>query len=182
MSDAPAPSEHTSRWPMIIICVVAIGSLGGSWLYFFLVQSGSVGFGTVNNGAFVEPARTASSLALSQEGVAFETDGKWWLWVVPGQGRCAGDCAEAIERSRALHVLLNRQASRVRRGLVVPSARPDIDPQDAQVLIGPGANVLDPGAYLVDPDGNLVTVYRFEQVGKDLLEDLKRLLKVSQIG
>lgn len=167
---------------MIIICVVAVGSLGGSWLYFFLVQSGSMSFGTVNNGAFVEPARNASDLALSHEGLVFDTERKWWLLVVPGVGRCDDSCTEAVERSRALHVLLNRDATRVRRGLVVGHARPDIDPMEAEVLIGPGANVLDQGAYIVDPDGTLVTFYRFDQIGKPLLEDLKRLLRTSQIG
>ena len=175
-------NAHRSRWPMIIIIVVSVGSLGGSWLLFFLTQSGSIDFGTVNNGAFVEPARTVSSLALSREGVVFDTDRKWWLLVVPGAGRCDSDCSDAIERSRALHVLLNREAGRVRRGLVVPSARPVIDPADADVLIGPGANALAEGAYIVDPDGNFVTFYRFDQIDKPLLEDLKRLLKVSQLG
>ncbi len=41
---------------------------------------------------------------------------------------------------------------------------------------------LKAGAYIVDPLGNLVLWYPYDNVGKPLLEDLKRLLKVSQIG
>ena len=42
--------------------------------------------------------------------------------------------------------------------------------------------VLTPGVYIVDPLGNVVLRYSHEQVGKPLLDDLKHLLKVSQIG
>jgi cytochrome oxidase Cu insertion factor (SCO1/SenC/PrrC family) len=42
--------------------------------------------------------------------------------------------------------------------------------------------LLKAGAYVVDPLGNLVLWYSYDDVGKPLLNDLKRLLKVSQIG
>ena len=42
--------------------------------------------------------------------------------------------------------------------------------------------VLARGVYIVDPLGNVVLRYSHEQVGKPLLDDLKHLLKVSQIG
>ena len=37
-------------------------------------------------------------------------------------------------------------------------------------------------SYSSDPNGNLVLRYRFEDAGKPVLEDLKRLLRLSQIG
>lgn len=180
-NDSAAQSEHRSRWPMIIICIVAIGSLGGSYLYFFLVQSGSMNFGTVNNGSFVSPALNAADLSLSHGGEAFDTDGKWWLWTVEVNG-CDVDCVAAIDRGRASHVLLNREASRVRRAVIAEHVTEGLDTKDAIWLTGPVAGVLKDGAYLVDPNGNLVFFYSFDQVGKPLLDDLKRLLKVSQIG
>ncbi|MEC7251173.1 MAG: hypothetical protein VXW10_08035, partial [Pseudomonadota bacterium] len=38
------------------------------------------------------------------------------------------------------------------------------------------------GIYIIDPLGNLVFYYATETPPKDILQDLKRLLKVSQIG
>ena len=45
-----------------------------------------------------------------------------------------------------------------------------------------GGAELAPGVYLVDPIGNLVFRYPLDTLGKPVLSDLKRLLKVSQIG
>ncbi|MCZ6712295.1 MAG: hypothetical protein O7B25_18175 [Gammaproteobacteria bacterium] len=39
-----------------------------------------------------------------------------------------------------------------------------------------------PGAYVVDPLGNLVLWYPLADAGEPVLDDLKVLLKVSQIG
>ena len=41
---------------------------------------------------------------------------------------------------------------------------------------------LEPGLYIVDPLGNLVLRYPLGAAGNSVLDDLKRLLKVSQIG
>ena len=38
------------------------------------------------------------------------------------------------------------------------------------------------GLYLVDPRGNLMMVYRDRQPGKDVYDDLRRLLKSSRAG
>jgi hypothetical protein len=36
--------------------------------------------------------------------------------------------------------------------------------------------------FIADPLGNVVLYYEFGQAGRAILDDLKRLLKVSQIG
>lgn len=38
------------------------------------------------------------------------------------------------------------------------------------------------GLYIMDPDGNIILKYPLDAPGKDILEDLRHLLKVSQIG
>jgi hypothetical protein len=52
---------------------------------------------------------------------------------------------------------------------------------DLVFLIGQ-VEALAPGIYIVDPLGNLVFHYALDAAGKPVLQDLKRLLKVSQIG
>ena len=41
---------------------------------------------------------------------------------------------------------------------------------------------LKPGIFIVDPIGNLVFWYPISDAGKPVLDDLRRLLKLSQIG
>jgi hypothetical protein len=62
-------------------------------------------------------------------------------------------------------------------------------PSDALVAKYPGLRLLSgsgsplaAGIYIVDPLGNLVLHYPVDASGKSVLTDLKRLLKVSQIG
>ena len=43
-------------------------------------------------------------------------------------------------------------------------------------------SALTEGIYIVDPIGNLVLHYPLSDAGKPVLTDLKKLLKLSQIG
>jgi len=45
-----------------------------------------------------------------------------------------------------------------------------------------GANVASPRVYLIDPLGNLMMAYAADVKSKGMLEDLKRLLRLSSIG
>ena len=46
----------------------------------------------------------------------------------------------------------------------------------------PGTFIKGHGIYLVDPLGNIMMYYGFDFAGKELLKDLKKLLKNSNIG
>ena len=84
-----------------------------------------------------------------------------------------------------MHILLGRDASRVKRSLVVlGTTPPDTSLAEYPELIrfSGASDVLRPGVYIVDPLGNLVLRYEFQGVGKPVLEDLRQLLKVSHIG
>ncbi|MDZ7668362.1 MAG: hypothetical protein U5Q16_02695 [Gammaproteobacteria bacterium] len=171
------------RLQLLMIVGISAVSLAGAWLLFQGARDGGL-WATTNHGRFVQPPVTVEEL-----GIASATDepleaGKWWLWVVP-QGPCDQTCRNALYQLRQLHVLLNRDAARVRRALL------GAQPADAaeltetyprlQMLSG-NLSSLDRGIYIVDPLGNLVFYYTFDQGADDILDDLERLLKVSQIG
>lgn len=176
------PNIHPRLQFLIIVAISAV-SLGGAWLVFQQVRDGGL-WGTTNHGEFVDPLVTVDELEIaSTAGEPFETD-KWWLWVVP-QGPCEENCREALYQLRQLHVLLNRDAARVRRGLL--GAQPAQAAELAETyprlrLLSGNISRLERGIYIVDPLGNLVFFYTMDQAGEDVLDDLKRLLKVSQIG
>lgn len=176
------PNIHP-RAQLLIIAAISALSLGGAWLLFLEVRDGGL-WGTTNHGKFVDPLVTVEELGIeSAAGEPLAAD-KWWLWVVP-QGPCEETCRHALYQLRQLHVLLDRDAARVRRALL------GAQPSDAaeltetyprlQVLSG-NLSSLDRGIYIVDPLGNLVFYYTFDQDAADVLDDLERLLKVSQIG
>ena len=147
---------------------------------FFAAQDGER-WGTTNNGAFVQPVVTVDQLQWqTPDGVPLSTSSQWWLWTVADQ--CDVVCAEALQKLRAANILLNKEAKRVRRGIttgpafVIPDDQPDL------LRIQSLREQTPEGIYIVDPNGNLVFFYPLDINPKLLLADLKRLLKVSQIG
>ena len=173
-------TKNSGRRQLIIILVMALFSLGGSYLLFFSAKSGS-SWGTTNNGAFVQPPVTVQQLDWrSTENVPLGTSGQWWLWTV--SDRCPDSCQQALRKLRAAHILLNREAKRVRRGLSTGASFETPKDQPDLVRISAGGGRMDEGIYIVDPNGNLVFSYPLDINPKLLLADLKRLLKVSQIG
>ncbi len=179
--------EHkgrSGRSQLVVILLVAGLSMAGAYLVFFLASGGGV-WGTTNNGEFVTPAMTMDALDLRDgAGAPVAADGHWWLWTV-APGGCGDRCQFAVERLRQVHALLNRDASRVRRALITSAPAlelpPGLDVSDLQRLVG-GSDGLASGIYIVDPIGNLVLRYPLSDAGEPVLQDLKRLLKVSQIG
>src|SRR5690606_17321534 len=146
----------------------------GAWLLYYLAVHGGL-WGTTNHGRFVEPPLTVAELDLqSAAGVPFATDGKWWLWVVT-DGECGDACRHALHQLRQLHVLLNRDAPRVRRALVTDGG--DADPAllerypQLKVLSG-NLDRLEVGLYIVDPIGNVVLHYPMSDAGEPVLDDL----------
>ena len=180
MENAQPAKAASGRRQLIIILIMALCSLGGSYALFYAAKTGG-GWGTVNNGSFVQPTQTIEQLQWqTEDGAVLSTSGQWWLWTVADA--CDGVCTQALQKLRAAHILLNKESNRVRRGIttasdfVVPEDQPDL------LRIAARQNQLQQGTYIVDPNGNLVFHYPLDVDPKLLLADLKRLLKVSQIG
>ncbi len=188
MTDTPdtmSTEDRTARNRKLLLAMFAIAffTLGSSWLLFYLAQDGGV-WGTTNKGTFVDPPVTAADLELLQANGQPLLEGQtWWLWVV-SDGVCAEDCAEAVFQMRQLHVLLNKDMDRVQRGLVTrPGAeQPVLAEYPKLVPLQGSLEGLVNGIYIVDPIGNLVLYYPWSDGGRPVLDDLKKLLKLSQIG
>jgi cytochrome oxidase Cu insertion factor (SCO1/SenC/PrrC family) len=178
-------SQTTSgRRQLSLIVLIAGLSLAGAYLLFLAVRD-SNGWGTTNNGVFVEPARVLADLDIRDEsGNRVDAAGVWLLWVLTS-APCSAQCEQAMQQLRALHTLLNKDADRVRRGLVMNAGAggEQLRQRYPEVAFLTGTvDGLASGIYIVDPIGNLVFWYPFAAAGEPVLDDLKRLLKVSQIG
>jgi len=180
---APKPpgaelTQRRNRTQMIVIVLITFVTLGGSYAMFYGAKN-SGGWSTTNNGAFVEPATNIEQLGWQVSGELRH----WWLWTVAQD--CGLQCETSAQQMRALHILLNRDAERVRRGITITAARdphwlaqyPGLTRVGVTELAG-----LADGVYIVDPNGNVILFYPLAVDPKAVLQDLKKLLKVSQIG
>ena len=166
------------RRQLTVILITAAISLIGSYGLFW-VAKGGVGWGTTNNGEFVTPLTNRSDLGWQLPAdVELLQDNLWWLWLTVEN--CAAPCEQALKNLKATHILLNKEAERVRVGFSsVAAAAPSIQ---GIVSVSATGRPMPNGIYIIDPLGNLVFFYPTETPPKDILQDLKRLLKVSQIG
>jgi len=129
-------------------------------------------------------------------------DSKWKLIVVSGS-QCQEACENSLYLTRQVNVALGRRADRVERYLV-QGGMPDTEsvtnlhqqyPRLHQATtssslltdqLAPLMNAEEALSQsyilLADPLGNIMMYYTPEQTGNDMLDDLKNLLKLSNIG
>jgi len=160
--------------------------------------------GSTNKGDLIHPAIPLPEVTLPSLGdqnlPANFLRGKWSM-VFIGDGACDNRCREALTLMRQTRLALNDNITRVQRVFLVSGnccnsnyldqeqrglllAR--IDNPDGKTLLetfpeGP-EEVSRGRIYLVDPLGNLMMKYEPNAPQKALLEDLKKLLKLSHIG
>ena len=119
-----------------------------------------------------------------------------WQLLVTAPGACERDCQELVFLARQIHIGLNREVSRASHGLATATpldaeydaklrreypqlARLQLDTRAYSQLAGQSG---EPQLWLVDPLGNLVLRYDVNSQPKGILDDLRFLLKISQIG
>jgi hypothetical protein len=153
--------------------------------------------GRVNAGNLIRPARPLPAVSLPLLG-AGNTDPdflkrKWTLlYVEPSV--CGDACRSRLYDTRQVRLALDRDMSRVQRVLIGADGCCDAQflheqhPDLITVRATPAAEPLlallpdHEQVYLIDPLGNLMMDYPARSKAKGMLEDLKRLLRLSSIG
>jgi cytochrome oxidase Cu insertion factor (SCO1/SenC/PrrC family) len=167
-----------------LFAIAIVPLLGASWLYES--SRSAKPWATTNHGELLDPIVSVSEMHLiAADGMtSMLNSGQWWLVTVSRDG-CSAECQAAVHQLRQLHILLGRDASRVKRGLIEIDGTP-VDASLTQypllVRFSSESQTLRPGVYIVDPLGNLVLHYHYDVAGKSILQDLKQLLKVSHVG
>jgi hypothetical protein len=155
--------------------------------------------GRVNHGALITPPRPLPALVLPRTApghgpaVAETFRGSWTLIYV-GDGKCDEDCRRALLVMRQSRLGLGNDMTRVGRVWLVtgsccpPEADPGLVVLDAS---GPAAGALlglfpaagrEHSLFVVDPLGNLMMSYDARTNPRGLLDDLRKLLRLSHIG
>ncbi len=210
-ADSAARSAHDRRQRRILIVVALMffAPLGFSFYLYYGHGTWRPG-GRVNSGELVHPARPLPELALPLAADTSRADGaahtkpnflhgKWTLLYVQ-RGACEEECRRHLYETRQIRLALDREMHRVQRVFIADAgccdlpalraAHPDLiavvaGPDDAalRALLPQPAGGGDPRRiYLIDPLGNLMMFYEPDSKPKGILEDMKRLLRLSSIG
>jgi cytochrome oxidase Cu insertion factor (SCO1/SenC/PrrC family) len=200
-TDTPAPGSRKPFW--ILVAVFFAPLLIAFALYYGDSWRPA---GSTHHGDLIDPARPLPQVMLpTPDGNELRLEslhGKWNLIYI-GDGRCDARCREALVHIRQSRLALGDEMTRVARvflttgeccdrgyldaehaGLVV--ARVDTPTGQELLSVFPsyaGRPVSTAGRiYIVDPLGNLMMSYAPGAPPKGLLEDMKKLLKLSHIG
>lgn len=155
--------------------------------------------GTSNHGELIVPAVPLPTVSLPTR--AGERTGadflrQHWSLVYLARNRCEEACRDALYNGRQMRMALGRLMQRVERVYLfvgeppdtgfIAAEHPDLVVADAT---GPEAAALvnaftgqAEGYWLVDPLGNAMMRYPADEPPRGMLEDIKRLLRLSRIG
>ncbi|SDU37185.1 hypothetical protein [Halopseudomonas salegens] len=181
---------------LLLIMAIVIGPMVAAWVMVKM----EVGIPTtyVNHSTMVPSGVTVQDWSADVEPLGF---GSPWRLLVTAPEQCDNACLDLIHRARQIHVALNRDAVRARHVLLLGQQESERWMEELQTEF-PQVRVaaLDSTAYqqslqqhapelpagvqlwLVDPLGAVVLQQGPEDDGKQLLEDLKHLLKLSKVG
>ncbi|WP_460094422.1 hypothetical protein [Pseudomonas sp. S2_B03] len=188
MSEAkPVPSRRRGRIQLLLIVLGVVGPMllatGMYKLQFWVPEGRSYHGELIGNG------QTRADLGV-------QADEQRWQILVTAPKDCAVDCQQLVYLARQIQISLGREAGRASHALAAAqplstdyAAKLDREypqlqryPLDAVVFNKTTGYKAVPQLWIVDPHGNLVLRYEPNVKGKDLLNDLRHLLKLSNIG
>lgn len=189
------------RVKLLALVAVFLSPFVGGWLALYVFEfrpdSG-------NYGKLVQPPRKISwPLLEARDGRRFEDGfGRLWSFVLFAGERCEERCYSNLYYMRQIRTLLGRDTMRLQNVLVTAAPLdektqaflreyPNLivieDHRNSELYLqfgidGEPAVGAEPRMYLVDPDQNLMMFYPADNDHDRVLDDIKKLMKLSQIG
>lgn len=188
-----APAARRGRLQLMLIAAVFIGPLVlATWMY----RSGALApDGSSNNGVLIEPVVSIAATIPGSPLIA-AAEGRW-IMLYSSDSECLDSCRAALHRMRQTRLMLGREMERVERVFLRGESAPDrvflegehpglqtINDKGLGILLEekrPG-NTMPDGIYLLDPLANLVMYFPPDLDPRELVDDVKHLLKLSRIG
>lgn len=203
VTETASPKGKSYRWvPIVLFATAGLPVLLASIMYF---TGSMVPQGRSNKGTLVVPPLMVQKmeLRLQQPGEG-DVEGRWELMVF-GRDNCASQsCQEILYKTHQVNVALGREADRVvRRYINIGGAMNEAAVQEVQTSyprlhlsyaselkleefldkVADAAQTVNGNfVFVADPLGNVMMYYTQDNSGGDMLDDLKKLLKVSNIG
>jgi len=189
-------SRRRGRRTLLLLAAIFLLPVAASFaLYYGRIWRPA---GSSSKGELITPARPLDVAGLRNPDGSAASPGalkdKWSLIYI-GDGACDAACRSALVFGRQTRLALNNEMSRVQRVFL---ATGNCCANDYFAKEQPGLVALDASAaqrllaqfpadrghslYIVDPLGNLMMRHDATHTSKDLLDDLKKLLRLSHIG
>ncbi|MGU3345218.1 MULTISPECIES: hypothetical protein [Pseudomonas] len=188
MSEAKTPaSRRRGRVQLLLILLGVVGPMilatGMYKLQFWVPEGRSYHGELIGNGQ-------------SRADLGVQADEQRWQMLVTAPRDCAVDCQQLVYLARQIQIGLGRDAGRASHALAAAQPLgadyeaklsreyPQLQryPLDAATFSKTTGDKATPQLWIIDPHGNLVLRYDPSVKGKDLLNDLRHLLKLSNIG
>jgi hypothetical protein len=183
-------SKRRQRRILIGVALLFFGPLAISFVLYY-GHAWHPG-GRVNHGELIQPPRPLPDSGLP---APHSWQHRWTMLYVQ-RGPCDERCLKRLYDMRQVRTALDRDMDRVQRVFVADSdccdqqklreTHPDLITVPRGAAVGPLLGLLpEPDSqriYLVDPLGNAMMFYAADAPAKGMLEDMKRLLRLSQIG
>lgn len=197
-----ANTQPHARRKLLLLAALFLLPLALSFYLYY--ASGWRPVGQVNHGELITPARALPAVSLATaSGAATGAEflrGQWTLLYI-GPGACDKTCSAALYTTRQVRLALGDKMDRVQRvflysgtcceqaffgaehaGLITASVDTPAGEELLRTFPGEHSAATAGRIYLVDPLGNLMMGYAPAAPAKGMIEDLKRLLKLSHIG
>jgi len=197
----------SSRQAFVLLALIFLAPVFVAWVIHHSTEQGWRPGGTTNRGNLVHPARPLDmpdDMRTGDVSLNAYLRGLWTL-VYIGDADCDAVCNANLYKMRQVRLAQNENMRRVQRlflvnGEAVPDALAALlgkEYPDMTVVTVPASLMEALGAdfavdeasvpdaeriYLVDPLGNLMMYYGPDTDPRDILKDLQKLLKYSQIG
>lgn len=188
----------------IIIIIIAVSVMPFVFAWYLVTERSWDGQG-INNGELITPpipTTTSEFIGFDSFSVANikEIKGHWVLINIVAHKECNTSCQQAIHNTQQLRLMMSKELIRIRRLVLIFAdtdkalakqwwqndlrlLRAKPSPSLSQKLHKiRQANVPDGMLFLMDPFGNLMMQYEPNFNPYHVKSDLKRLLKISQIG
>ncbi len=207
MNDQPqtdAERQFQRRGRITAIALMSIVALP-MLIAYVLYQTGvGIPDGQVNQGTLLDPPQRFTEWqpeTLTGESWALNPEQKRWRFVVPIDAQCTGHCRDNLYLTRQVHVRLADKAYRVKRVILPVGGTPSdefleylheehpgteiVQPEQADMMASlaqtnmPGDPVAQGRYFLMDQEGFIMMAYGPDNTGKQLLKDIKRLLRYS---
>tara|TARA_R110000764_G_scaffold152858_1_gene240659 strand:+ start:1157 stop:1756 length:600 start_codon:yes stop_codon:yes gene_type:complete len=196
MTDNPPNSRPRGQLKLLAICAVVFGPI----LVAGLMAHFNIGIPQThsNKSDLVEPDIQLENWQIALEPVGY---GAPWRLLVTSPEACTDACLQLVHEARQINVAVGREADRVEHllalGVSLSSTQQEqlekrfprlqqatlsTPAYNSSVQQLPAAWQQGPQLWLVDPLGRVVLHQSAAAPGKHLLDDLKRLLKLSKVG
>lgn len=192
-SETPAPPARRRPWQLLVVVALFVAPIGLAWLYVHGWLDWRAR-GSVVHGALLEPPVDVRRLPAQSLGALCDRlePGEWAVLYLDPTG-CDGACRAALDRLETVHLLLGHTGERVALAAFVGSPSPggigdgahaaalEVDPAAVAAIADSAPSMVFPAVAFMDWRGQLMMHFPATAPQADILKDLRRLLRASEI-